>query len=92
MPNRVAERRVYLDADPEQPLIAVPWWDGEVRRVRYFVDQAEADAFAAEQRGHRAMSVFGAWSDLDADEVEEALEQIRRESRPTPPLDDLDEL
>ena len=35
-----------------------------------------------------ALAVFGAWSDLDPIEVFDALDRIRHESRPTPPIDE----
>jgi hypothetical protein len=35
------------------------------------------------------MSLFGAWSDLDWEETERALDRIRHESVPTPPIVDL---
>lgn len=31
----------------------------------------------------------GIWSDLDWDETEQALDRIRHESRPTPPIDEV---
>ena len=34
-----------------------------------------------------ALSVVGAWSDLDWDDLEAALDQIRHSSTPTPPID-----
>lgn len=36
---------------------------------------------------HDALSLAGAWSDLDWDEMYEALDRIRHESEPTPPID-----
>jgi hypothetical protein len=35
----------------------------------------------------RALSAIGAWSDLDFDEMLDALDQIRHRSTPTPPID-----
>jgi hypothetical protein len=34
----------------------------------------------------KALGVIGAWSDLDWDETVAALDQIRHESKPTPPI------
>ena len=33
-----------------------------------------------------ALALAGAWSDLEWDELEKALDSIRHESHPTPPL------
>jgi len=35
----------------------------------------------------RALSAIGAWSDLDFDEMLDALDRIRHRSKPTPPID-----
>lgn len=70
-----------------QPLIGLIAEDNGEIVVRYFVGEA---AFAqALPRGSRqaALDVAGAWSDLDWDEVEAALDRIRHESRPTPPIE-----
>ena len=40
-------------------------------------------------RARVALSAFGAWSDMDWEETLEALDRIRHESTPTPPIDDL---
>ena len=40
-------------------------------------------------RARVALSAFGAWSDMDWEETREALDRIRHESTPTPPIDDL---
>jgi hypothetical protein len=34
-----------------------------------------------------ALSVIGAWSDIPWEEMAEALDRIRHESKPTPPID-----
>jgi hypothetical protein len=34
-----------------------------------------------------ALGLVGAWSDLDWDEMIEALDRIRHESKPTPPIE-----
>jgi hypothetical protein len=39
-------------------------------------------------RARVALSAFGAWSDMDWEETLEALDRIRHESKPTPPIDD----
>jgi hypothetical protein len=74
----------YLDQRPGQPLIAIPWQDGDEEVVRYFVDEGAAREFGARQPGADAMSVFGAWSDLDADEFDDWFEMVRLERKPMP--------
>jgi hypothetical protein len=58
--------------------------------------RAEIDALIEEIVGDRplsagaraAFSAFGAWSDMDWEETLEALDRIRHESKPTPPIED----
>lgn len=72
-----------------QPLIGIPdVVDGE-EVVRYFVDEAAADAFLAERGEGRELSWIGAWANLDWDEFVEEIYRIRHQSKPTPPIDDL---
>jgi len=54
--------------------------------VRYFTKEAEADRVLAEDITQAALALAGAWSDLAWDELEQALDRIRHESQPTPPL------
>ena len=73
----------------DRPLIGV--FDRQNGRdvTRYFSDEAEADAATQPSVTQAALAVIGAWSDLDWDETIETLDRIRRESKPTPPIDDL---
>lgn len=51
---------------------------------------AEAEPEAALSAGAKAaLGAIGGWRGLDWDETIENLERIRRESKPSPPLDDL---
>jgi uncharacterized protein (DUF433 family) len=52
--------------------------------------KAARRAQAAAARAERALSLAGAWSDLDFDEMIDALDRIRHESKPTPPIDSSD--
>jgi hypothetical protein len=60
--------------------------------VRYFVSEEEAEASISDEDIRRAFETFGAWDDLDADEVLKELERMRHESPPTPPLELDDEI
>ena len=80
----VAPPATRLDVRPGPTLIAVPWLDGDEQVVSYFNDEAAARAFAGTQASESAMAMFGAWSDLDGDELDEWLELVRLERKPMP--------
>ena len=69
-----------------QPLIVLPF-EIDGREVEcYFADEDSADAAVSEADLQLAMDAIGAWSDLDWDQLEGALERNRHESTPTPPI------
>jgi hypothetical protein len=72
-----------------QPLIGVFLEENGQDVVRYFADEAAADAAVSQTATQAALSVIGAWSDLDWDEMADALERIGHESTPTPPIVEL---
>ncbi len=76
-----------LAAAVEQPLIGIVLEEDEQQVVRYFADEAAADAAMADHALARALAAIGSWSDLDWDETAEALDRIRHESTPTPPIE-----
>ncbi len=76
-----------LEAEPDQPLISIIVQQDGQEVVRYFADEAVADAALADDTVQDALNLAGAWSDLDWNEMVEALDRIRHESRPTPPID-----
>lgn len=68
----------------DQPLIGVfTEEEGEVA-VRYFVEEESADSTISASVTQAALSAIGAWSDLDWEGMEQALDRIRHESPPTP--------
>jgi hypothetical protein len=77
---------VSLQGDPGQPLIGIITEQQGEDVVRYFTREQEADTNAAESTTEDALSLSGAWSDLEWEELEKALARIRRESVPTPPF------
>lgn len=89
MASRARSGPHFLDHRRGQPLIAILWRDGDEEVTRYFVDDDAAREFGARQPGASAMSVLGAWSDLDWDEFVDEIDRIRHENKPTPPIDDL---
>ena len=75
-----------VQADPDQPLIGVMTEEQGIEVVRYFTKEADADRVLVEDTTQAALALAGAWSDLAWDELAQALDRIRHESPPTPPL------
>jgi hypothetical protein len=73
-------------SDFGQPLIGIPFSENGHEVIRYFIDETAADAAVREQAMQRAVSLAGSWGDLDWDEMEAALDRIRHDSPPTPPI------
>lgn len=78
-----------LTSNRRQPLIGIPVGEGADETVCYFTSEDEADRVRARDSENirRALSAIGSWSDLDFDEMLDALERIRHESTPTPPIE-----
>jgi hypothetical protein len=76
-------------------LVAVPEFEDGVEVHRYFVeDDPDVEPVndlqpLTAQDLEEIRSFAGMWSDLDWDEMEAGLEEIRRSSKPSPPLDDV---
>ena len=87
----MAERRRQgvpsLLVQGNQPLIGIPFEENGQEVVRYFTDENVADAAVPHSTTADALSVIGAWSDLDWDDMVEALDRIRHDSKPTPPIE-----
>jgi hypothetical protein len=75
----MTEQPTSLLVDDDQPLIGVIVRENGQDVTRYFTDEAAADA-ATPDSVQQALSVIGAWSDLDWEEMEQALDRIRHES------------
>jgi len=84
-PHRVPGLLVRSD----QPLIGVSLQEDDQEVVRYFADKSQADAALPHDAIQQALSLAGAWSDLDWEEAEAELDRIRHQSQPTPPITDL---
>jgi len=85
--HAVQLRPPSLAAEAEQPLVGVFLEEDGQQVVHYFADEAAADAAAADHALTRALTAIGSWSDLDWDETAEALDRIRHERTPTPPIE-----
>jgi hypothetical protein len=88
MAQRRAQPAQYLVAERDQPLIAIPVEENGREVTYYFVDEEAVDA-TLPQTVQDALDLAGAWHDLDWDEMYEALDRIRHQSEPTPPIDEL---
>jgi len=82
--RRALQRGVLLHLD--QPLIGLILRENDQDVVRFFGDEAEADAALPQDSVQDAVSLAGVWSDLDWNAIEEALDRIRHESPPSPPI------
>jgi hypothetical protein len=76
-----------LSAVVGPPLIGLVLEEDGRQVVRYFADEEVADAAVAEHALGRALAAIGSWRDLDWDETLAALDRIRHESEPTPPIE-----
>ena len=70
-----------------QPLIGIPFEENGKEVVRYFSEEAQADRAVSDETTQKALSLAGAWSDLDWNDMQKELDRIRHESQPTPPME-----
>ncbi len=70
-----------------QPVVATPLIEDGREMVSYAVETGIAAPTDLTDSMRDALSLASAWSDLDWDEAVEALDRIRHESQPTPPVD-----
>ena len=70
-----------------QPLIGIPFQEHGKEIIRYFSQEELADQAVSEDATHKALSLAGAWSDLDWEDMQQELDRIRHQSQPTPPIE-----
>ena len=75
-----------FQARRDQPLIGILVQEGDQELVRYFTHEDEVDASTEPGGQVRALSLFGAWADLDWEAALDELDRIRQSSPPAPPL------
>jgi hypothetical protein len=75
-----------LQNQTQSPLIGIIVQEQGKEVVRYFTDEKAADAAVSQRTTQDALAVIGAWDDLDWEKTVAALDQIRHESKPTPPI------
>jgi hypothetical protein len=88
MSDGTNDGRDHLTTRGSQPLIGVPVQEGETWVVHYFTSEADANEFLSrETRVQTALSAIGKWTDIDFDEMLDALDEIRHRNPPTPLID-----
>lgn len=70
-----------------QPLIGIPFEENGKEVIRYFSEEKQADHAVSNDATKKALALAGAWSDLDFDKMLNALDHIRHDSKPTPPIE-----
>jgi hypothetical protein len=86
MAEPLPEPAASFSADTNEPLIALVVEENGQEVVRYFADDAAADAAAPADSIQAACDLAGAWRDLDWEEMVEALDRIRHQTPPSAPL------
>ncbi|MGH2530956.1 MAG: hypothetical protein ACRDJW_01500 [Thermomicrobiales bacterium] len=82
-----SRRNASLVVRDDHPLIAVILPENGHDVIHYFASEEAADAALADEAMQAALSAIGSWRDLDWEETVEALDRIRHESEPTPPIE-----
>jgi hypothetical protein len=85
MPEQPVHHPTFI-ARGDQPLVGVITEEDGQEVVRYYTED-EPETSLRKQQIQRALLLAGAWGDVDWDETVEALDRIRHESKPTPPID-----
>lgn len=70
----------------DQALIGVVVLEDGQEAVHYFCREEDADKEIGDTAGTEALTLAGAWSDLDWAELNEGLDRIRHASPPSPPI------
>ena len=70
----------------DQPLIGVVVVEGGREVVRYFAGDVPVADDSSDEVLADALSLAGAWSDLEWEQAAEELDRIRHATPPTPPL------
>jgi hypothetical protein len=83
----MTEQPISLLVHDDQPLIGVIVRENGRDVTRYFTNEEEADAAVPSASVQRALSLLGAWRDMDWETALDELDHIRHDSLPTPPID-----
>lgn len=75
-----------IEVDGRRPLIGVFIAD-DSDDVQYAVEGPSFESPAPSSGARAALTVIGAWSDMNWDELADSLEGIRHANQPTPPVE-----
>jgi hypothetical protein len=78
-----------LSVRSDQPLIGIIGEAHGEEVVYYFTEEEATAAVATPESIQDALNLAGAWRDLDWEEAAAALDRIRHQSQPTPPIEQL---
>jgi hypothetical protein len=73
---------------PDRPIVGIIV-EEDGQEVAHYFSGVRAAREALEGNIQDALSLAGAWADMDWEETLDALDKIRHESQPTPPIEDL---
>ena len=73
----------HFQGDLSHPLIGVIAEEAGNEVVRYYTQEQDAERGMVEDATQEALALAGVWSDLDWDELAQALARIRHDSQPT---------
>jgi hypothetical protein len=76
-----------LSVADDRPLVGLPSRRNGREVVRYFTEDTNAPSPLPEDVLRRARAAYGSWKGLDWQETLGALDRIREENEPTPPVD-----
>lgn len=81
------DRVATLIVQRDEPVVATPLIENGREVVHYTVESEMVTPATLPGSVQDALDLAGVWSDLDWDETVDALDRIRHESRPTPPIE-----
>jgi hypothetical protein len=84
--NREQRQDTSLVVGGDQPLIGIARIEDGRETVHYYCREEDAEAASSSEVAQEALALAGAWADLDWSELEQGLDRIRHQSRPTPPI------
>lgn len=85
----MAVHQQTITTTQNQPLIGIPFEENGQEVIRYFSEETQADGALTESTTETALKLAGAWRDLSWEEMEQALDRLRHDSKPTSPIKDL---
>jgi len=84
------ERVATLIVERDEPVVATPLIENGREVVHYTVEFEMVTSATRPGSVRDALDLAGVWGDHDWDETVDALDRIRHESQPTPPIESND--